>query len=143
MLQGYRASPAFDLASVCLSCSLLLDELCLGDLLLLPTKHCWGETSHEFGRVDIEAGGDANNVVQAEVAHAALNFAESSPVQARQFGKRLLADRESATLITHALAEDPSSVGGNFWHVSLVVAATPLWTECCRPMSLCPILVHQ
>jgi hypothetical protein len=39
------------------------------------------ESGHEFAGVDLEAGGEFEQVVQAEVSHSALDLSDEGPVE--------------------------------------------------------------
>lgn len=69
------------------------------------------ETLHELGRVDFEAGGELEEVVQVEVASASLDLSDECPVDVALVGECLLAETENLTARADALAESARGLG--------------------------------
>jgi len=74
------------------------------------------ETLHELGGVNVEAGGDLQEVVEAEVALAALDLADEGPVQVGAVGEGFLAYAEAAPVALDALAEGAGGWGDGLGH---------------------------
>src|SRR3984885_252726 len=84
---------------------------------------------HELGRVDSQAPGDLQQVVQAEVAPAALDLPEERPMDGAPVGQRLLTEPEAFAPLAHAAAEQARGIGERLGHGM----STPSDSDC-----LCP-----
>ena len=75
--------------------------------------------------IDAEAGGDLEEVVEAEVALAALDLAEKGPVDVDLPGESLLAEAESLTADPHASTEFGRGWGDRGGHAARVSTYVP------------------
>lgn len=64
------------------------------------------ESSDELGRIDVETGGHLEQVVQVEVASAALDLPKEGPVDPAFVREGLLAEAESFAVCSDAFTED-------------------------------------
>jgi hypothetical protein len=80
-----------------------------GDLALRVGRRL--EAADEVAWVDAEAAGDLKQVVEVEVALAALDLAEEGPVDADLVGGGLLTEMEGLAAGAHALSECAGSGG--------------------------------
>lgn len=100
----------------------------------------------EFARVDLQRLGDTDDVVQRDVALAALDLADIGPVQLAGVGERFLAEPEVGPTPAHSRAElgccrRKRGLAGRARHTPNPIGLMTFYPETLNPVTMCPIFL--
>ena len=103
---------------LCPGLSLDANAVSLRRRALLLWHRGGGNSRNQNCRIDVEATGNLDDVVKAEIARATFDLTDERPVHFRQLCKSFLTDPEPKTLGSNAFAKDSGSLGFGFAHGS-------------------------